>query len=177
MSRVTLDNAQAAADSWGFNCGPAALCAVLNKAPDEIRPHLGDFERKKYTNPSLMADILRGLKVSFLRTFETVREPAAGTVIWPKFGLVRVQWAGPWTRDGVPIPARYRHTHWVAYRNGPGTNHGVVFDVNALCVGGWMPFAEWSNQLVPWLLQQVEPKSTGKWWPTHCWDLKTRSKE
>lgn len=49
--------------------------------------------------------------------------------------------------------------------------HARVFDVNALCVGGWIPFPEWANELVPWLLEQAEPKATGEWWPTHCLEV------
>lgn len=169
--RFTLDDAQAAADEWGFNCGPAALCAVLGQTPDKIRPHLGDFERKGYTNPSLMAGILRELRVPFRRTFESATEPWHGSVQWPDFGLVRVQWSGPWTAKGVPMRARYRATHWIGYKKNPGISHDEVFDVNAMCVGGWLSFGEWGTQLVPWLLKQCQPKADGKWWPTHCWDV------
>lgn len=170
-ARLTIENAQAAADEWGFNCGPAAVCAILGMAPDELRPHLLDFETKGYTNPTLMANILRGLGVSFRRKFESAGEPMSGEVQWPARGLVRIQWGGPWTKPGVPMRARYRATHWIGYRSGPGINHDRVFDVNALCVGGWLPFAEWSNQLVPWLLKECQPKADGRWWPTHCWEV------
>ncbi len=65
--RFTRDEAQAAGEAWGFNCGPGALCAVLGKTPNELRPHLREFERKRYTNPSLMAAILHDLHVPFRR--------------------------------------------------------------------------------------------------------------
>lgn len=168
-ARFDLEDVQEASDSWGFNCGPGALCAVLSMTPAEIRPHLLDFEDKGYTNPSLMAAILRGLSVPFRRTFESVVEPAPEAVRWPEFGLVRVQWAGPWTKSGVPIRARYRASHWVGCRSGPD---GIeLFDVNAMCVGGWLSLNEWSVGLVPWLLEQCVPKADGRWWPTHCWDV------
>ena len=161
---ATLDEAQAAADAWGFNCGPASICAVTGKTPAEIRPCLGDFERKRYTNPTLMWDILRGLGVCWHKRADRT---------WPEFGLVRVQWAGPWTRPGVPIRARYRHTHWVAshFPDFRDTAH-MVFDVNAICVGGWLPFREWADDLVPWLLKQCEPKASGEWWATHSIEVR-----
>jgi len=163
----TLEDAQAAADEWGFNCGPAALCAVLGKTPDEIRPHMRDFEQKRYTSPSMMRAILDGLGVPFTRVYESADE---GNHTYPDFGLVRLQWGGPWTRPGVPIRARYRHTHWVAVRPSKGSAI-EVFDVNAMCVGGWMSYEEWSLQLVPWLIRETTPKGDGTWWPTHCWEL------
>jgi hypothetical protein len=186
--RFDRDEAQDAGDEWGFNCGPAALCAVLGRTPAEIRPHMGDFEQKGYTNPTLMASILRNLGVKFSRKFEALGEAKPDNPrdfkLYPKHGLVRVQWGGPWTKPGVPIRARYRHTHWVAVRFprewGPGRD-GVswersplvpeVFDINAIIVGGWLPWKEWADQLMPWLQKEVIPKGDGTWWPTHSWDL------
>jgi hypothetical protein len=169
----TVDEAQAAADAWGFNCGPGALCAILGKRPEEIRPHLIDFERKGYTNLSLMAAILRGLGVRFDRVFEHLgARPEPMDVLYPLCGLVRVQWGGPWTAPGVPVRARYRHTHWIAIRQGPGDPYpGEVFDINAVCVGGWLDWDEWRLGLVPWLLEQCAPRADGTWWPTHCWEV------
>lgn len=155
--RFTLDDAARAFTEWGANCGPGAIAAVLGMTLDELRPRLRDFESKRYTNPSLMYAILRDLRVTF-----TVR---LGHV-WPDYGLVRVQWEGPWTAPGVPIAARYRHTHWVGARHvGPALQ---VFDINAMCVGGWLGINEWSSALVPWLLRECEPKASGKWHLTHA---------
>lgn len=176
--RFTVEQAQAAAEAWGFNCGPGALCAITGMTPAEIRPHMGDFEAKRYTNPTLMASILKGLAIPVARVHEAKGENARD-VPWmaanlPLFGLMRVQWEGPWTAPGVPMAARYRYTHWVAIdrvqRNDP-LFMADVFDVNAACVGGWIPWKEWDTQLVPWLLKECHPKATGGWWPTHCWQV------
>lgn len=171
-----IDDAQEAA-IWGFNCGPAAVCAILGKTPNEIRPHLLDFERKRYTNPTLMADILRGLNIQFRRVFEQLgrcHRDALSTPIYPRWGLVRVQWDGPWCNPGVPVRARYRHTHWIASKRNPvaiGTAAPMIFDVNALCIGGWVAWDEWKDELVPWLIRQIDSKANGNWWPTHCWEI------
>lgn len=156
--RFTIDDAQRAADEWGFNCGPSSICAVLNLTPNELRPYLGDFEKKFYTNPSLMIDILKRLGVEFCQTYRS-DNPSNTMVV--KFGLMRVQWGGPWTNPGVPMRVRYRHTHWVA------VNDGEVFDINAMCVGGWLSWKEWSEKLVPWLIKECCPKGNGTWWLTH----------
>jgi hypothetical protein len=166
----SVDDAAHAWQEWQFNCGPAALCAITNKTPAEIRQHLGDFESKGYTNPMLMASILNGLGIPFERVFQCTgptRVPWSDQNL-PEFGLMRVQWGGPWTNEGVPMRARYRHTHWVAIDRAHPTR---VFDVNAVCVGGWIPWSEWVTQLVPWLLKEVAPKANGEWWPTHCWQV------
>lgn len=162
--RFTRDEAQTASEEWGFNCGPGALCAVLGMTPDEIRTHLLDFESKGYTNPTLMLDVLNGLSVTWKLTYRG--DDPRRMVVWPDFGLVRIQWGGPWTKPGVPMRARYRHTHWVAHDNSRG-EHGEVFDINAICCGGWLPFNEWANELTPWLIRQCEPKADGMWWTTH----------
>lgn len=185
--RFDLAAAQNAADEWHFNCGPGALCAVLDMTPTEIRPHLLDFETKRYTNPSLMADVLRGLWIPFHRVFEqrdrVSRDVSSRKIAaYPSHGLVRIQWDGPWCDPGRPIRARYRHTHWVAIRQAARPRQPLqypksgwpgpeVFDVNAMYAGGWLSWDEWENELTPWLIGQCEPKASGKWWPTHCWEI------
>lgn len=157
--RFTLEDAQRAGDAWGFNCGPGALCAVLHKTPDGIRPHLLTFEQKRYTNPTLMLDILRGLGVKFKQTHWDNQ----GSLLYkrPALGLMRVQWSGPWCNPGVPMAARYRHTHWV------GLCDGQVFDINCMCAGGWVSWREWVEEVAPWLIKECCPKGDGRWWPTH----------
>lgn len=169
----SIDEANAAGNEWGFNCGPAALCAVLGRTPSELRPHLKDFESKRYTSPAMMAAILRDLGVEFRRVFEAKADcdrNALAMPIFPQFGLVRVQWDGSWCDSGVPVPARYRKTHWIAYSDGGGDEE-MAFDVNAMCVGGWITFREWANDLAPWLIRECVKGGSGKWWPTHCWEL------
>ena len=149
-----------AGKEWGFNCGPGALCLLLNLKPEDVRPHMGDFETKGYTDPELMFSVLRSLGY----TWEGLDTE------WPEFGLARIQWAGPWTRPGVPKQDRLRHSHWIAsWRGQDGMSVG---DVNATCVGGWVSFHEWHQLLVPWLLRDVEPEASGHWWPTHRLSLR-----
>lgn len=163
--RFTLDDAQKASDEWRFNCGPGALCAMLDMTPDELRPHMLDFEEKGYTNPTLMTGVLDRLGVTYRQVYRSDEAFPTFEPPWHKFSLVRIQWDGPWTNPGVPMRARYRQTHWVGCRNTRG--FVSIFDVNAMCVGGWLPFQEWAFQLVPWLIRECVPKGSGKWWPTH----------
>ena len=47
-----------------------------------------------------------------------------------------------------------------------------IYDINAMCVGGWIPIEEWTGQLVPWLLREIYgSKPSGEWWSTHCWEV------
>lgn len=163
--RFTLDDSDAASEQWGFNCGPAALCAVLDMTPQELRPHLIDFEQKRYTNPSLMEAVLQNLNIDYRKYYRSDLPPIPQLDPYPRLGLVRIQWAGPWTNPGVPMRARYRQTHWVAARGEPSKRE--IFDVNALRDGGWLPFRIWSEQCVPWIIKNCVPKGTGEWWPTH----------
>ncbi len=164
--RFSIDEALSAAGGH-FNCGPGALCAVADLRPEEALPYLRGFDRKHYTNPSMMQEALHKLKIPFQRVYECLGHGEARNPVYPFFGLVRIQWAGPWTAPGVPVRARYRHTHWVAWDN----VSFQVFDINAMCAGGWIDLFEWRDQLVPWLLREVEPKAAGHWWPTHCWQI------
>jgi hypothetical protein len=138
IASVSVEEAQRAYDAWGANCGPGALAAVLDKTLEDVQPHLIDFDRKRYTNPSMMLSALRSLGAHW----HVLNEG------WPQNGLVRVQWEGPWTAPGVPIRARYRHTHWIASRHvTAGDTRGVrIFDINCAC---------------------VVPKNNGQWHVTH----------
>src|SRR5687768_1380048 len=79
--RFTLEDALRAGDTWGANCGPGALAAICGVTLDELRPLLGDFEQKGYTNPQLMRATLLRLGVPFTLT----SGEAAHT--WPTHGL------------------------------------------------------------------------------------------
>ena len=165
----TINQAQAASDNWEFNCGPAAICAVLGMTPDGVRPYLGDFEQKHYTNPKLMKSILHKLSVQY--TWKVHPNLSSLDVIppqeWPQFGLVRIQWDGPWCAPARPWQERGRQTHWVAY----DARDDKVFDINATCVGGWISRNEWETKLVPWLLRQCVPRANGRWWITHTVEI------
>lgn len=162
--RYTATDFYTASEEWGFNCGPGALCAVLNLTPNELRPHLLDFESKGYTNPTLMYGVLDGLGVKWSQCYRGDVHPAPEHTPWPRFGLVRVQWGGPWTKPGVPMRARYRQTHWVASRGEPSRRE--IFDVNGV-KEGWLPFRIWAEHLMPWLAEDCVPKWDGRFWPTH----------
>ena len=153
----TEQDAIRAFDEWGSNCGPGAIAAIAGLSLDELRPHLGDFEKKKYTNPLLMYQILRSLN---LKT--SMRKPPQ----WTTFGLVRVQWEGPWMDPGVPIAARYRHTHWVGAAT---VNERVgVFHINCMNSGGWVSLDDWSRVIAPYLIEHHAKKANGKWHITHA---------
>ncbi len=164
--KIFDDEARRAYDEWGANCGPGALAAIAGLTLEKVRPLMGDFEAKGYTNPTLMYECMAraGLKWKALKDMTT----------WPKYGLVRVQWEGPWTKEGVPIRVRYRHTHWV----GAATeDDGLVriFDINSASVGGWIQLAEWKNSLVPWIIEHCVPKADGRWHLTHVLEVERDS--
>jgi len=157
--RFTLEDAQRASLEWGANCGPGAVAAVMGMTLDEVRPHLGDFETKRYTNPTLMRETLDriGRKYSYLKP----------PLTWPQYGLARIQWHGPWMLPGVPIGARYRKTHWVGAWSTAKRGIGI-FDINAMASGGWIALEDWGNSLVPWLLAEAVPRADGQWSITHA---------
>jgi hypothetical protein len=162
--RFTREDAEAAFNAWGCNCGPAAIAAITGLTLFEVRPFLGDFEQKRYTNPTLMWEILGRLGVVWKRR----REPLE----WPTWGLARIQWHGPWSAPGVSPRAAYRYTHWVGSAKREDGTVGV-FDVNALANGsGWTSLNDWSEKLVPWILKECVQRAErhqiyGRWSLTH----------
>lgn len=164
-STFSVEEAYAAQDEWGMNCGPGAIAAVLGLTPAQLRPHMGDFEKKGYTNPSLMWTVLGNVGARF-----SYRGGLLSRDDWPNYGLARIQWEGPWTKPGVPARVAYRHTHWVGARQINGSTD--IFDINAISEGGWLSAEDWSTRLVPWLLAECEPKASGGWWITHAVEIK-----
>lgn len=159
--RITAEEADAAYETWGCNCGPAAIGAMLGMRLDDVRPMLNGFDEKRYTNPTMMYEALR----SSGRHWRSIGK------VWPTYGLARIQWEGPWTAPGVPMRARYRYTHWVGSRT-PSGAHGV-FDVNALGNGtGWASFDDWQTILVPYITSHI-PRADGRWHITHGIEVET----
>jgi hypothetical protein len=155
--------ADSAGEEWGFNCGPGALCAALGLRPEQVRPHLIGFDEKRYTNPTMMFGALKSLGVAY----RTQSAPQGAKLTWPKLGLVRIQWGGPWMKPGVPMGARYRQTHWVAsWVSKLGTL--AVFDINAIESGGWLNLGTWEIDIVPWLLKECVPRNDGTWTMTRA---------
>jgi hypothetical protein len=163
--RFTADDAQRAHDEWGANCGPGALAAICGLSLDAVRPHMGGFEDKRYTNPTLMINAVRSLcRADLIKGYlRDLRKPPP----WPYFGLARIQWEGPWTAPGANPRWAYRQTHWVGVcqRNGAIG----IFDINMINNGsGWSSLENWRTILVPWLLKECVPRADGKWHITHA---------
>jgi hypothetical protein len=164
-SPFTQAEANRATDEWGFNCGPAALAALLQKTSEEVRPLLGDFEAKRYMSPAMMRAALKRVPSEF-KVRGTLQTESPGPA-WPQFGLVRIQWGGPWCRPEASARARHRKTHWIATQKLGGER--FVFDVNG-CV--WGPYSGWESILIPWLIENVVPGGDGIWWPTHVIEVR-----
>ena len=160
--RFTLEDAYRAYDEWGSNCGPGAIAAIMGLTLDELRPHLGDFEQKRYTNPTLMWQVLNELGARW----RLVKPPRT----WPAYGLARVQWEGPWTAPGVPVAASYRHTHWVGANASNPENVGI-FDINCMNSGGWIGVTDWITTAVPHILKNCVPRANGRWHLTHIVEI------
>lgn len=149
------------------NCGPAAL-AVMTKSPliDACKAIPG-FKERHYTNPTMMAAALRQLGVPFHERDDAECDGHTLT----EYGIVRIQWEGPWTAQGSNPRWAYRHTHWIgAAKFFWPTERGVdfVFDVNC----GWQMQADWETIHVPKIIEEVADKrATGNWWATHRWEL------
>lgn len=155
-------DARDANKSWGCNCGPSALAFALGMTLSEVRPFMGEFETKRYTNPKLMIESIRRAGAKITKSHRVGREFSGRFPIVN--ALCRIQWAGPWTEPGAPPKWAYRQTHWVYSM--PSNRYFDVFDVNCGIVG----FEEWRDVTVPVILAGY-PKASGEWYPTHAFEL------
>ena len=158
-------DAQAAYDEWGCNCGPSALAFALQISLKQVRPLLRGFEQKRYTNPTMMKVALETVN----RQFSNVRPPVRGRMFDEhhfrgRMSLIRIQWTGPWTAPGVNPRWAYRQTHWIT--TWTERDVALLFD----CNGGIRGIVSWEGEIVPMLTEQID-RADGCWFPTHIWRL------
>lgn len=155
---------QRAHEEWGANCGPNALAFALQLDINDVRSHIPDFDRKRYTSPTMMKEALKSLGVTWFNC-----KADKEYICWPEVSLVRVQWTGPWTAPGSNPKWAYGHTHWIATWIQESANHpfcdSMVFD----CNGGIMTLNDWVANIVPELTKY--PRADGGWQPTHVWRI------
>lgn len=165
--RFTADDIERAHFEWGCNCGPAALAAVTGRTLAEVRAAMPDFPDKRFTSPSMMWRALDALRVRYTKTGSGAAGPERG-IGWPRLGLARIQFGGPWCKAGVPLPARYTETHWVgAYFDRPASEV-YVYDVNA---AEWRTRHTWRREVLSALLADRK-RGDGTWWITHSVEVR-----
>lgn len=152
---------------WGITCGPSALAVACDLHFDSVKDavHMAGFSKDKgHMSPTMMKAALDILGVSFSEKDKN-RKIGKREMFkrWPKSGLMRVQWDGPWYGRMA-----YRHTHWVAIGNLEFEQLMHVFDINA----GLNLFSEWERSTVPMIIENCCPKeANGEWFPTHIWSV------
>lgn len=151
-------------ERWGCNCGPAALAMITGQMPDAVLPYIPCFAERGYTNPSMMQAAILSLGIECSEVDDGIERKLLADPTFPSYGLVRIQWGGPWLKPGVPIAARYTYTHWIATLNDNGDMW--VYDVNS----GWVSRRYWEDIVVPSILTHIK-RSTHDWYPTHRWEL------
>ena len=167
--RFDGDEAMRANKEWGFSCGPAALAAVLNLRPVDVKPAFPQFPG--YCTPSAMTTALATLKQlhewriathpPLVEQCDPMPDPLA---LLPARGVARIQWAGPWTEPGANVKWAYQHTHWIAsWRDGDACE---IYDINM----GVNPADVWVRDVVPQLLV-AHPRATGRFWITHTYNI------
>lgn len=178
----TEEEARAAYEEWGCNCGPSALAFALQVKLESVRYAIPGFEEKRYTSPTMMKAALQNLGKNFvsmpvhdIAKIVPVAVPISPAVAMfhREISLVRVQWSGPWTQPNVNPKWAYRQTHWIAaWRLKDFGQEGGMMQLERVfdCNGGIRTFASWVEEIVPSLIATY-PRADGGWFPTHVWRL------
>lgn len=155
----TAAELQVAMETWGCNCGPAALAFATGLCLGDVRYHIPLFEERGYTSPTMMTQAL----LSLGWTINTRPKPQPDDMFArDEMRLVRIQWDGKWTE---PTRGKWsgRHTHWIACWI-DGAKH-LVYDVNSEIVA----FDFWNISVAPRLMAQHEG-CTG-WSVANAWGI------
>ncbi len=162
LLRFGPDDVARANTLWSANCGPVALAAALGLTLDAVQSFVGrDFERSGYMNQLDMV-------ASIHRAGFSAREIAP---VFPRHGVVRIQWGGPWMLPGVPFGWKFKHTHWIA--SIAGVPDRWVFDVNA---PDWMPYEKWRGAIAPVIMATVD-RCDGKFNVANSYEIRRRREE
>lgn len=153
-------DAQRAYDEWGCNCGPSALAAALGMTLDEVRPHMGPFEQRGYTNVSNMQAAILSAGGRISRMYSSWGPVGSG--------VARIQWGGPWIIDGKPARWAARASHWVAWFR-TRESHLYIFDIN----GGIRIIDLWETEIVPLIIASIK-RADGTWSLSNCWEIEKR---
>ncbi len=129
----SLCDSDRANDKWGANCGPHALAAALGLSLAEVRDALNRFPG--FSTPTLIEEALEYFGVRYRVT------RGLKTKVFCR-GINRIQWEGSWLNPGVPKAAAYKHTHWVAYRDG-----WIVCTAVEGASAKWVPAWWWQTAL------------------------------
>ncbi len=177
--KFTQQDAEDAWNLWGFNCGPAALCAAIGLTPNAIRPvfeAIGFTDIRRFTSPTMMKRALEKCGVSWNdNNVQGGNNPTPWTDFPLRLGLVRIQWEGPWTKKGANPKWAYTHTHWISVCKPKtwDTNQAILYELDPIVFdinGGLMRFDQWRDEIVP-LLTKAIPRADGDWYVTHCWEI------
>jgi hypothetical protein len=121
------------------HCGPAALAALLKHPVMTLWPALGNMEHRGYCTPSHLLRVLGTMGITSVTLNAAALRHRIATSDQPDqepalYGLLFLQWTGPWSKPGVPVRAQYRHTHWVG--TALTQEYGRMFyDINAAGLG------------------------------------------
>ena len=156
------------ANPWA-SCGPAALAALLGRSLADIRHAFPrQTEASTWTNLAMMGRALAalGARHSATGTAPDLEHPAK---LWPRHGLVLIQFCGSWSQMPVSHPAQLQRSHWIAVMNARGASlsyEPAVFDINLVAAGhsGWVTREGWDRTVAPQLAEHFGKKATGQWW-------------
>lgn len=166
--RFNGDDIQTARKAWRCACGPVAIACILDLTLDDVRQYIG-ADYRGWMNPTQMKEALLRAGVSFReldrnKLYRPTGPNQFGCPYAAKYGITRIQFAGPWTEPGVPERVAYNYTHWVA--SALDDRHYLdVHDNN----WGWMSVVEYFHNMKKLAIEI--PRASGAWWPTHCYEV------
>lgn len=157
-----------ASSTWGANCGPGALAALLGREVWTTRALFPHFPEKAWVNLTQMLAAVAAVPISHRR--EQLPKPgnpeATGPFPFPlaRKALAQIQWTGKWTLPGADPRQAPRHSHWTAVATVPAGT--FVYDVNVNwdgpLPGGWLLVEHWEKQIAPMMM--AEKKGRTGWY-------------
>lgn len=146
----TEDDSDLAHAKWAACCGHHSIAAAFNVPLARV---CETFDSKKgWMSPTDIERVLHNLGIRFRSTLRMQTRKL-------RDGVCRVQFEGRWMNPGVPVGARYPHTHYI------GVREAHVLDT-AVHPAIWIPQQDWLDNAD---LYYVRSDVTG-WHITHWYE-------
>lgn len=152
----TAEESVCANREWRATCGHHSIAAAVGVKLDAVKAACPKLTG--WMSPTMISKTLAALGCN-PRAYpcaQKMGQPPPWMV-----AIMRIQWEGPWLKEGVPVKAAYAYTHYIAVTPGSEVMDPALDTISLL---PWQSWISAVNEYAP----QTHKRAYG-WHFTHAW--------